>query len=114
MHGPTHHSGRLPIPSDLVGLLREHIAYFGIAAPTRICCDLLRSRRRVLQSARSSHGYPTLHQSALARPATIALATGEGSEPSIANPSRTWTAGWATIRGIVPRCGQVAVCTMNG
>jgi hypothetical protein len=24
------------------------------------------------------------------------------------------TAGWAIIRGPVPRCGQVAVCTMNG
>ena len=50
-----------------------------------------------------------LNQSAIARPATIAWATGEESDPSIANPSRTWTAGWAMIRGAVPRCGQVAV-----
>jgi len=35
--------------------------------------------------------------------ATTALATGEGSDPSIAKPSRTCTAGWAIIRGAVPR-----------
>jgi hypothetical protein len=52
--------------------------------------------------------------SAIASPATMARATGEGSDPSSANPSRTCTAGWATIRSAVPRCGQVAVCTTNG
>jgi len=30
------------------------------------------------------------------------------------NPSATSTPGWATRRAAVPRCGQVAVCTMNG
>jgi hypothetical protein len=44
----------------------------------------------------------------------MARATGEGSDPSGANPSRACTAGWAMIRGAVPGCGQVAVCTTNG
>lgn len=53
-------------------------------------------------------------QSVIAIPARIALATGEGSEPSKSKPSGRWTAGWAIIRGAVPRWGHVAVCTMNG
>ena len=53
-------------------------------------------------------------QSAMARPLTMAWATGEGSEPSSAKPRGALTAGWAIIRGPAPRCGQVAVCTMNG
>ena len=44
----------------------------------------------------------------------MARATGEGSEPSSANPSGALMAGCAMIRGPVPRCGHVAVCTMNG
>ena len=44
----------------------------------------------------------------------MAFATGDGSEPSRVKPSATCTAGWAIILGPVPRCGQVAVCTMNG
>lgn len=54
------------------------------------------------------------NQSDIASPVTMARATGEGSEPSRTNPSGTCTAGWAIIRGAGPRCGQVAVCTMNG
>jgi hypothetical protein len=53
-------------------------------------------------------------QSAMAKPLTMAPATGEGSEPSSTKPSGALTAGWAIIRGPLPRCGQVAVCTMNG
>jgi hypothetical protein len=56
----------------------------------------------------------TVVYSAMARPATMACATGEGSEPSSTNPAGALTAGWAIIRGPAPRCGQVAVCTMNG
>src|SRR5580658_6796716 len=52
--------------------------------------------------------------SAMASPVTMARATGEGSDPSSTNPSRTCTAGWAIIRGPRPRCGQVAVCAANG
>jgi len=57
-------------------------------------------------------------RSVIASPAMMARATGEGPEPSSANPSRTWTAGCAIIRGVLPRCrcrvestpdGQVAV-----
>ncbi len=44
----------------------------------------------------------------------MARATGDGSVPSTAKPAGAQTAGWAMIRGPVPRCGQVAVCTMNG
>ena len=44
----------------------------------------------------------------------MARATGEQSEPSSTKPSGALTAGWAIIRGPLPRCGQVAVCTMNG
>ena len=50
----------------------------------------------------------------MAMPLTMARATAEGSEPSSTKPSGALTAGWAIIRGPAPRCGQVAVCTMNG
>jgi hypothetical protein len=53
-------------------------------------------------------------RSVIASPAMMAWATGEGSDPSSANPSWIGTAGWAIIRGPVPRCGQVAVWTRNG
>jgi hypothetical protein len=61
-------------------------------------------------TSRGGFAYPW----AGARPWAIAWATGEESEPSSANPSGTAMPGWAIIRGAVPRCGQVAVCTMNG
>jgi hypothetical protein len=44
----------------------------------------------------------------------MAWATGDRSVPSRAKPAGALTPGWAIIRGPVPRCGQVAVCTMNG
>jgi hypothetical protein len=44
----------------------------------------------------------------------MARAAGEGSDPSSAKPPGALMAGWAIIRGPAPRCGQVAVCTMNG
>ena len=44
----------------------------------------------------------------------MARATGDGSVPSSVKPSAAWTAGWAIILGPIPRCGHVAVCTMNG
>ena len=53
-------------------------------------------------------------QRAAARPPTIARATGDGSEPSRLKPSATCDAGLGHHPRAVPRCGQVAVCTMNG
>src|SRR5258708_4053854 len=38
----------------------------------------------------------------------MAMATGEGSEPSSTKPSGALTAGWAIIRGPVPRCASTA------
>lgn len=38
----------------------------------------------------------------------MAWATGDGSVPSSVKPAGAPTAGWAIIRGPVPRCGQVA------
>jgi hypothetical protein len=44
----------------------------------------------------------------MARPLTIAFATGEGSEPSSAKPSGALTAGWAIIRARRPGAARSA------
>ena len=66
---------------------------------------------RVSHSTRSSSW---MRQAGWCRPSTIARATGDGSVPSTTKPRATCTLGVATIRGSVPRCGQVAVWMRNG
>jgi len=41
------------------------------------------------------------------QPDVAYMPTGEGSDPSRVKPSGTSTPGWAIIRGVVPRCGQL-------